>query len=529
MRFLLINPYYPIDETPSPPLGLAFIAAVLERADVQVKLLDFVVYPYSKAVLESAIINFSPHFVGTTSVTMSFDSAIQVIKDVKSINPDVFTLMGGPHVTFNADATLEIFPELDFIILGEGEETVVELVKAAQSKSDWKRVKGIAYRDKSGIINTGNRKLVDVNGLPVPARHLVPLGRYRALGMPVSMTSSRGCPFKCIFCVGRKMVGAKIRYRNPKSVVDEMVYLHSLNFHQINLADDLFTANKQHCLAVCDEIINRNVTLNWTSFARVDTVTEEVLTRMKAAGCHTVSFGVESGNPEMLKRIKKGITLDQVIEAINMCNRAGVIPHASFILGLPGETPETLRETVEFGEKLKDMGVQHGFHLLAPFPGTEVRDEIDRYDLKILTHNWPEYHANRAIVETSSVNKEMLNEVVIGWEKKYKGFLGKLKKLRESGEGTPEEVWPLTRLEHTVLIYDLMMSNAIDEQGVFKQAGKTYSKADVMTNLVERIGRSGTKYSPGELAGTLNFAVEQGYLKYSDTNGQIQWEWIDYL
>jgi anaerobic magnesium-protoporphyrin IX monomethyl ester cyclase len=525
MRFLLINPYYPIDETPSPPLGLAFIAAALEQAGCDVKLLDFVVYPYSTEALEKTIKEFKPDFVGTTSVTMSFYNGAAVIKDVKRINPDILTVMGGPHVSFYVRETLETLPELDFIVIGEGEKTVVELVEAVQRNVDLKTVRGIGFRDKTSVIQTETREFANVDDLPLPARRFVPLGRYRALGMPVSMTSSRGCPFQCIFCVGRKMVGAKVRYRNPKAVVDEMAYLNSLGFHQINLADDLFTANPKHCLAVCDEILRRNLKVSWTSFARVDTVTEEALVKMKAAGCHTVSFGVETGNPDMLKRIKKGITLEQVIDAVALCNKAGIAPHASFILGLPGETPETVKDSVEFGEKLSQMGVQHGFHLLAPFPGTEVRDHISRYDLKIMTDDWSEYHANRAIVETSTVNREMLDEIVIDWEKKYKDYLGTLKELRESGKGTPEEVWPLTRLEHTVLIYDLMMAETIETHGLLNLTGED----DGISLLAEKIGGLHPKYTIEQWRNTLTFAVDQGYLKCLVSDGKTRWAWVDYL
>jgi radical SAM superfamily enzyme YgiQ (UPF0313 family) len=173
---------------------------------------------------------------------------------------------------------------------------------------------GLAYRKDGQIVTNGVRPPgIDVNTLPIPARHLLPLGRYRTLGMAISMTSSRGCPFNCIFCVGRKMVGAKVRYRDPIKVVDELEYLAGLGFSQINMADDLFTANKKHCFAVCDEIMRRGLKTKWTSFARVDTVSLDVLKAMKTAGCSAVSFGVETGNKEILKTIKKGITLDQVV------------------------------------------------------------------------------------------------------------------------------------------------------------------------------------------------------------------------
>ena len=528
MRILLVNPFYPIDETPSPPLGLAFIAAVLEKAGHMVRMLDFVVFPYTDEILKSTMKEFSPEAAGVTSVTMSFDSAIQVVQKIKEIDPSVVTVMGGPHVTFNAEETLARYPELDCIVLGEGDQTIVEWAAVATDKNKWSRIPGLAFRTASGFTRTAARPPVDIQSLPVPARHFIPLGRYLALGMAISMTTSRGCPFQCIFCVGRKMVGAKVRYRDPEAVVDEMAYLHSLGFHQINLADDLFTANKEHCHRVCDEILKRGLNISWTSFARVDTVSEEVLVKMKTAGCHTVSFGVESGNPEMLKRIKKGITLDQVIDAVGMCNRAGVAPHISFILGLPGETPETLADSINFGDTLSKMGAQHGFHLLAPFPGTDVRDNIGQYDLKILSRNWSDYHANRAIIETAAVDKDTLDAVVIQWEKKYNDYLGDLKTLREKGLGTLEEIWPLTRLEHTVYLYELMMNRVIEEQGETDSPPTGGSTADAVQALVEKI-KGSIKATDDELRRSLEFAVERGYLRPVQEPEKIRWEWVDYL
>jgi len=527
MRFLLINPFYPISETPSPPLGLAFLAAVLENAGIKVKLLDFVVYPYSKTILETELNSFQPDFVGLTSVTMTFDNAIGVVKDVKDIAPDTITVMGGPHVSFCAQETLNLYPELDFIVIGEGEETIVELARMAQGECSRANIKGIAYRDDSRTITTGVRPFIDVNTLPLPARHLIPLGRYRALGMPISMTSSRGCPFHCIFCVGRKMVGAKIRYRNAGSVADEIQYLCTLGFHQINLADDLFTANKKHCHDVCDEIIRRNLNVKWTSFARVDTVSTDVLIKMKAAGCQAVSFGIESANARILKTIKKGITLKQVVDAIDMCNTAGIMPHASFILGLPGETPETIRETVDFGLEMKKLGLSYGFHLLAPFPGTEVRDRCDHCDIKIMTHDWSRYHANRAIVETPATNQAMMDAIVIKWENEYNNELDHIKKRIAAGEATVKEAEPLVNLERIILIYDLMMDRMIEKRGTWHQTGPEADK-DSLKTLAARLHAS-VNVPLDRIYITLKSAVEHNNLKLLRTGTEFRWEWVDYL
>ena len=467
MRVLLINPYYPISETPSPPLGLSYLAGALSEAGVEVKILDLVVFPYSHARLQTLIEAFKPQIAGLTAVTMTFDNAMGIIKDIKGIDPKILTIMGGPHVSFCARETLVGFPELDVVVIGEGERTVVELCRTANNGLDLENVSGIAYRRGTDICYTAQREPIEnLDELPLPDRKLLPLGRYRALNMPISMTTSRGCPFKCIFCVGRKMVGARVRYRSPENVVDELQYLNTLNFHQINIADDLFTANENHCLGVCNEIIERDLKLTWTSFARVDTVSDALLAKMKTAGCHAVSFGIESANPQILKTIKKGITLDQVEAAVGMCKRAGITPYASFILGLPGETPETIKETMDFGKRLKHLGLAFGFHLLAPFPGTEVREQSDQYGIRILTDNWSHYHANRAIVETPAVNSRVLNEIVIDWENEYNQLLADIKERMQKKEASDEDAQQVINLERIVLIYDLMMKNEVERNGL---------------------------------------------------------------
>ncbi|MFO7560321.1 MAG: radical SAM protein [Desulfobacterales bacterium] len=530
MRFLLVNPYYPIAEGPSPPLGIAFLGAALERAGVEVKVLDLVVYPYSKMMLESVLDTFDPHFVGSTAVTMSFDNAIQVISDVKSINPKIYTVMGGPHVTFCARETMEAFPELDFVVLGEGEETIVDLIKMSENGRKWNEIRGVAYRDGSSLHCTDVKKTsLDVDSLPLPARHLLPLGRYRALNMPISLTTSRGCPFKCIFCVGRKMVGANVRYRSAKPVVDEMESLHKLGFPQINVADDLFTANKKHCIEICDEILDRGLAIKWSSFARVDTVSPEVMKKMKEAGCYSVSFGVETANAEILKTIRKGITISQVIDAVKICNDAGIQPSASFILGLPGETPETLKETVEFGKKLKKMGVIYGFHLLAPFPGTRIREEAEAYGIRILTNDWREYHANRAIVETASVKKNMLDEIAIEWEEDINKWLGHLNEMIKNGSASEEEAFPLENLERTVIAYDLMMGDILKDYGSWhREEDLNLSDTELIKKLVSRIPES-FDHPRNTIEKTLNYSKNKGNLSVKREEGRIEWEWVDYL
>ena len=528
MRVLLINPYYPISETPSPPLGLAFLAGALKRAGVDVRILDCVVFPLSEDRLTSLINDFQPDLVGATAVSMTVDHALMVLRQIKALAPSATTVLGGPHATFCAAEILQSSPQVDVIACGEGEATLVALVRAKETKGSWRNIPGIAYRHGGGVTTTSPPPLADLDKLAPPARELIPLGRYRALGLPASMTTSRGCPFKCIFCVGRKMVGAKIRYWNPVRVVDEMERLSKLGFHQINLADDLFTANHDHCLAVCNEILNRRLAVEWTAFARVDTVTRQVLEAMRRAGCTTISFGVETGSPDMLRRIKKGITLDQVEQAMRLCKRCDIVPHASFILGLPGETLETLRQTLEFGDRLAAMGVNHGFHILAPFPGTDIREHIDGYDLQILSDDWRRYHANRAIVRTAGVSPDAMDAIVIEGERQFDRWLSEIGHRREQGCASAQETWPLVRLEHTVVLYDLMMKQLVEEKGAWHSGQPIDNAQQALDGLLGRVAND-LDHPTARIRAAIEFAHDNRALEYRCMGGSIRWSWIDYL
>jgi len=529
MRVLLINPPYPISETPSPPLSLAVLAAALEQAGIEAAVCDYVVHPYRPVDLEAAIHRFDPQIAGITCVTMTFLDAAKIVRDLKQMAPDVLTVMGGPHVSFAAEKTLRALPALDCVAKGEGENTLVDLARAVAAGADFSHVSGLVWRRDDRIADNGfPRHRVDLRAMAPPARRHLDLGRYRALGLPVSMITSRGCPHACIFCVGRKMVGPRVRYRDPAGIVEEMGELSRYGFHQINLADDLFTADSGHCTRVCRQISKKGLCLSWTSFARVDTVTPDLAAELAAAGCHTLSFGVESADPEILKTARKGITPSQAVEAIGCCVEAGITPQVSFILGLPGETPETLKKTAAFADRLQQMGATFGFHLLAPFPGTEVAERAADYGIKILTDDWRMYHANRAVTETKAVPASMLDRIVIGWEKKFDQYLQELDTLRRSGRGPAETVWPLTRLEHTVVIHDLMMHRSIEENGAWENGCGQVASDSALEKLAGRIAAPpSASYDAAQIARTLRYCLSEGFLQMSQDDGTVRWAWVD--
>ena len=216
-------------------------------------------------------------------------------------------------------------------------------------------------------------------------------------------------PHRCVFCVGRKMIGAHGRFRSATAVVNEMEALVSLGFQHIRVEDDLFTFRKDRALAICRELDRRGLSVRWRAYARVDTVDAELLDWMRRTGCERILFGAESGSPEILRRIRKGITPEQTRRAVQMTREAGIGVLASFVLGLPGETPQTLRQTLEFADSL---GVPYSLNLLTPYVGTEIRERAAAWGIQILSNDWRLYGQGCPLTATPTVGPRHLSKAV---------------------------------------------------------------------------------------------------------------------
>jgi radical SAM superfamily enzyme YgiQ (UPF0313 family) len=517
MKIAFIATPYPLEEAPSPPLGLAYAAAACEAAGATVRIFDYIVSRYTPEKLCEALDAFQPDVVGAGSVTMNFPDAVRIIRDAKRHRPSIITMMGGPHVSFDIKNTLMTCPELDLIVVGEGEQTLMELIPVIKDRQAWKDIRGIAFREEGRIVVTEPRDLIeDLDSLPLPARHLLPISRYQALGYPVSIITSRGCPNRCIFCLGRRMVGYRGRFRSPSLVVDEIEHILSLGFTRINVADDLFTANKERVRILCEEIGRRGIDFGWSAFARVNTVDLETLTLMRRTGCDCVSFGIESGNPEMLKRIRKGITLDQARKAVQYCKEADILPHASFMVGLPGDAPEIMEETSRFAEELD---ISYGYHFFAPFPGTTAREEIENYDLTILTSDWKLYDANRPVVRTSRLDPERM----ISFVKEYDDFHARLwnetEKRYWDGTCTDHEYLLVEGRRKMNLVYRVLSEDIVEETTCRHEEG---------ADPVELLSASIAQKTGTEEAFThrvIKCFFDQGYLKHEFRNGSIRYYW----
>jgi len=489
MKVLLVQPPYPFSEFPKPSSALMFLGTVLRQQGVEVEILDLLSTRYSPQKIQERLARFQPDIIGATSVTLNFPIAVKILQSCKRVAPEAITLMGGPHVTFTAEETLRAYPEVDMIVRGEGEETLRELVFALGEKRSLEEVKGLAFRHNGKIFQTEDRPFItDLDLLPLPERTLFPISRYLAMRVPGSVLSSRGCPMDCTFCVGYRMTGRLGRFRHPLRVVDEIASALRLGFEEICIDDDLFTRNRKHVLAICEEIGRRALRFKMYIFARVDTVDRLLLRKLREAGCAMICFGLESGNQKILDQANKRTTLEKARQAVQLCKEEGISPFGSFILGLPGETRETMEETISFARSLE---IPHGFHLLSPFPGTTVRERAADYGIKILTDDWSLYDADHAITETENLTAAEVESFATSFFQKLGAEIEDMKRGTLAGTYTGPYREEMEKRLEVEFAWKLLAGDLLEEQGRIPAAEvlRPSEREDPLRPLAQRIAR----------------------------------------
>jgi radical SAM superfamily enzyme YgiQ (UPF0313 family) len=386
MKILLINP--PFEYTIQswqpkvfeegldflPPLGLMYIAAYLEKeTNHRVEILDTQVERMDYNQLKEEIKKRNPDVVGITAMTFTLVDVVKTAKIAKEINPNVKIILGGPHVIIYPEETINI-PEIDFLVLGEGELVIKQLLENINNADELEKIKGIVFRKNNKIINTGLPEFIqNLDNLPSPARYLTPYKKYFSIissNIPVTtMFTSRGCPYKCLFC-DRPHLGKKFRARSAKNVVDEMEKCQKMGIKEIFIYDDTFGTDRKRVLEICDEILKRNLKIVWDVRTRVDTVDKEVLIKMKKAGCQRIHYGVEAGTQKILNILKKGITLEQVEKAFNWTKKMKIKTVGYFMIGSPTETKDDIMKTIKLMKKLNPDYVH--VTITTPFPATDL-------------------------------------------------------------------------------------------------------------------------------------------------------------
>ena len=283
------------------------------------------------------------------------------------------TIAFGTHVTPLTRETMAAFPSLDYVIRGEPEVTLRELIDTLEVGGDLAQVKGLAYRQNGEIVINEERPLIeDLDSLPIPLHHLLPLDKYRipmVRGSYAFVLVSRGCPASCRFCIKSVLWGRSIRVRSPEHIMTELFILRDLGVHNIHFEAELFTVNRDMVMRLCEMIQETGLKIRWTCNSRVDMVDKEMLVAMKKAGCWMISWGIESGSQRILNNVKKGITLEKIERGLRWSKEAGIGNWGYFIIGLPGETEETIEETIKLAKRLPlNLAL---FHIAVPYAGTD--------------------------------------------------------------------------------------------------------------------------------------------------------------
>lgn len=380
MEILLINP--PVREHCPPamfPLGMAYVARVLGDAGHKVRVIDADGERISREEVLKRVKKSSFDVVGTGGLITTYRYVKWLAKELKDAYPDVPVVVGGSLATSVPELVLENIPA-DVCVLGEGEETAKELASALEEGSDLSKVNGLCYKEDGAKKYTEHRKLIEpLDSIPFPAWDLFPVEKYlripgNASGFKKKMNVStiRACPFRCTYCY--HIFGYVPRYRSAQNILEEIrVLKEKYGVEFIVFSDDLFVANRKRVLEFCNLLKKEKLGVEWSSSMRVNVVDPELLKEMRSAGCVWASFGIESGSQKILNELNKGVTVEQAEKGIRMAREAGIKVDASFMMGAPGETRETVEETIEFCKR-NDFYVT--FFLVTPYPGTPLYEQV---------------------------------------------------------------------------------------------------------------------------------------------------------
>jgi len=371
-----------------PSLGILFLAAVLEKTGVDVEVVPADVLRYGWEDIAKRIEDFRPDVVGVTTCTENRFDSFKLVKKVKEINPDIITVLGGPHISMVKEDTLVHVKEVDILVIGEGEGTIVELVRVLGTKGDLSKVKGICFRDEQGkVYYSGDRERIEnLDSLPFPARHLIPMEKYNFFittrdgkrRKAQNLITSRGCPFNCYFCSTPVNWGRKMRGHSPTRVLKEMEHLiDNYGAEYIWFYDDTLNFNPARLHKIMDMIIERRLNIKFTSEFRIDLVDKPLLEKMKKAGLEIGSFGIEAGNSRVRKNIiRKKFDIELAFQFVEWSKEFDFIPGPFFIFSHHTETWDEAQETVGIMEKVKSINPQADISsaILHIYPGTQLEE-----------------------------------------------------------------------------------------------------------------------------------------------------------
>ena len=402
-------------EFSSPPLGLMYLGAALEGAGYSVAIVDAQRGGSRIEEILSAVEADRPPLVGLTCTSTTFPPACRLASRIAERSPESVIAFGGPHASA-LPGQVAALPYVDVVVRGEGEFTVVALAESVvRGSRDLEEVPGLSLAlDEGKVRSTPQAEgSLDVNSLTAPARHLVNMSEYAQKG---AMFTSRGCTRDCIFCSCSLSTGRGFRPRSAQSVLDEIGLLRDeYGVRQLTFHDDFFIADRSRAVSICRGILAHYPDTEWGCQATVDALDGDLALLMKESGCDSIQFGVESGSARILAGSGKGITLGQAEAAVEAAHRAGIGQIvASFIVGWPDDTEATIRQTIDFAHRLRDLGATHTpVSVLTPFPGTRIYTHRESYGIRLIEDDWERFTFSQVVHETKNLTHAELKRLYV--------------------------------------------------------------------------------------------------------------------
>jgi len=430
MKVLLVDPPKPqwrlLGNAVMPPIGFASLASVLRENDIEVKILDCSATQASWKELRRRIESEHPDILGSGCATCHYEEAKRVFKIAKQGDSEIITVAGGPHFSLATNYCLDECMDVDYVVVGEGEFTLLEFCKETEKRSpNFKRIKGLAFRTQAGPRITEPRPLIqDLDELPFPAWDLLPMDKYHipVWGNKLTMLlTSRGCPFNCSFCSERVFWGGIWRGRSAEKIVEEMEIINS-KFRKefVWFADDTFNLDRKRNEDFCNELIERDLDMEWSFEGRTDLILRDrdLLGKMVKSGLFWILIGVEFSSKSELEAYGKALKPEDIEQTFKELKRYDLVTQAMFIVGTPKDTKESIKEKLDFAKKLEPFFVI--FSPLTPLPGTEVYNEA-KESHRIEVQDFSKYDFAHAIMRTETLSREEVDALILDCYKQFYG------------------------------------------------------------------------------------------------------------